>query len=339
MKKMLKLLPFLIFPLYANNIETNLTDNQIEMISQDLEFIIKERTTQRFFYPGRYKKIISADITLNGTEFTYDLRYVWQRHNYEGEDFTPYYTDVSVEGSITNLMKTSNDDYSVQISAFSTILQEYFNYYGPKDSKETSREERQINFAFDFNRETLRESLEDDSLYYWGTTRKFDREILKDLTLDELGYLRNEFFARKGFIFRTEKMISYFSDKTWYIPTTRNVSMSEIETYNIEFIREIEQELNLGANAADVNQINDLYRLAQMRLLTENDLKALSPHKLPYLRNTFYARKGFIFYSLRYRDFFQAQDWYTPSLKDVDHLLSERDKENIELILSHEVRH
>jgi len=87
-----------------------------------------------------------------------------------------------------------------------------------------------------------------------------------------------------------------------------------------------------GNNPSDIERINSLYAVAQRRLLTNDDLKGLSPFELPYLRNTFYARKGLVFYLLQYRDYFERQDWYEGRLKNVDHLLSAMDKENILVI-------
>jgi hypothetical protein len=159
---------------------------------------------------------------------------------------------------------------------------------------------------------------------------------LKDLTLDELGYLRNEFFAHQGFMFKTDKMNKYFSSKSWYEPTTRNVTISQVETDNVYFIRELEQELSFGSNANMVALLETLYSNAQRRILNENEIANLDSNALSFLRNTFYARKGYIFYSLRYSDYFKEREWYKPLYDNVDDLLSDLDKKNIQFIQSHE---
>lgn len=71
-----------------------------------------------------------------------------------------------------------------------------------------------------------------------------DEEYLKSLSLAELGIMRNEIFARYGYIFRTGgKMASYFSKQDWYKGVYRNVDqfLTEIEKANIKKIQRIEK--------------------------------------------------------------------------------------------------
>ena len=339
MKKILFLLfsLLLIFPLSALDLHTNLSSSEIKEIAEDLQYIIKKSTTQRFFVPNQYKKIISEDISLNGTDFSYYLETMWLSSFSGEEELTPFYSDVKMEGSISQLFKQSDNTYIIEISGSADLSKEFHDFYGPKNTKSVRIYTKDINFTINLNRNQLREIENESSFYFVGTTRRFTRDELKDQTLDELGYLRNEFFARKGFSFKTDKMITYFSGKSWYKPLTRNVQLTEIETANVYLIRGMEQELTFGSNRAEVTQLNNIYETSQHRLLTKDDIKNLSSHKLPYLRNTFYAKKGLAFYSLRYRDYFEAQAWYLGSRENVDGLLSENDKKNIEFIRLNEV--
>ena len=52
--------------------------------------------------------------------------------------------------------------------------------------------------------------------------------------------MRNEIYARHGYIFQTRDMIEYFNAQPWYTPRTRNVRLSEIETYNVQLIKSVE---------------------------------------------------------------------------------------------------
>lgn len=67
---------------------------------------------------------------------------------------------------------------------------------------------------------------------------------LKYLDKTELLILRNEIFARHGYIFKREDLTIYFSQFKWYKPTHRNVSsfLNEIELGNIEKIKQYEQK-------------------------------------------------------------------------------------------------
>ena len=53
--------------------------------------------------------------------------------------------------------------------------------------------------------------------------------------------MKNEIFARYGYIFKSEDLISYFSAKEWYKPLYENVDkyLSEIEHHNIKVINDL----------------------------------------------------------------------------------------------------
>lgn len=77
-----------------------------------------------------------------------------------------------------------------------------------------------------------------------------DKEKLSDsdlysLSLEELGRGRNEIFARKGHIFKSDKYIQYFEKMEWYEPQ-KSISMddlNDIEKYNVKLIQAIEEDL------------------------------------------------------------------------------------------------
>lgn len=54
--------------------------------------------------------------------------------------------------------------------------------------------------------------------------------------------MRNEIFARHGYIFKTDDMRQYFNSQNWYSPMYNEVSssLSSIEKYNVEFIKKYE---------------------------------------------------------------------------------------------------
>ncbi len=65
---------------------------------------------------------------------------------------------------------------------------------------------------------------------------------LKGLSKDELGYIRNTIFAQHGHIFKTEKMINYFSKKWWYHPIVDDAAplLNKFEKRNADFIKKLE---------------------------------------------------------------------------------------------------
>lgn len=81
----------------------------------------------------------------------------------------------------------------------------------------------------------------DGDYYHITGTRKLTEEDLKGLSSEQLRIMRNEIYARNGYIFQDRKLREYFMQKSWYSPVTRDVSLTQIEQYNILFIKGYEE--------------------------------------------------------------------------------------------------
>jgi hypothetical protein len=57
----------------------------------------------------------------------------------------------------------------------------------------------------------------------------------------DLPYLKNEIYARKGYIFKSPDLNNYFSKLPWYHPENQEVVLNEIEEWNVQFITEVEK--------------------------------------------------------------------------------------------------
>lgn len=79
-------------------------------------------------------------------------------------------------------------------------------------------------------------------VYPEGSTRLLRQSDMEGLTSWDLKIMRNEIFARYGYIFRTQDMMDYFSQQSWYTPRYDNVTslLSAIEKKNIDFIKKYE---------------------------------------------------------------------------------------------------
>lgn len=79
-------------------------------------------------------------------------------------------------------------------------------------------------------------------IYPEGSTRLLRNSDIQGLTSWDLKIMRNEIFARKGYIFKTEDMTTYFSSQSWYDPKYSKVDklLSSIEKRNIEYIKKYE---------------------------------------------------------------------------------------------------
>lgn len=75
---------------------------------------------------------------------------------------------------------------------------------------------------------------------------KITEDDLKEIPREELKFMRNEIYARHGYVFRKGgAMEAYFSKVDWYkkLEKLQEVYLSEIEKYNAEFILDYEKKL------------------------------------------------------------------------------------------------
>lgn len=72
------------------------------------------------------------------------------------------------------------------------------------------------------------------------------------------------------------------------------------------------------------------------RLITEQDIKYLSPDELRLARNSIYARHGYIFRSAELREYFSQFDWYEPHYNDVTGMLTDIEIANVDFLKKHE---
>ncbi len=114
-----------------------------------------------------------------------------------------------------------------------------------KDSKDTNdSKEENIDIETD---ETLTESLgeETEEIYLFPSDREYITESdLYGKTQEEVALIRNEIYARHGYVFNTEPFKTYFSEKDWYIPNPSFTDslFNEIEKTNKNFLVEYETE-------------------------------------------------------------------------------------------------
>lgn len=82
--------------------------------------------------------------------------------------------------------------------------------------------------------------------YSFTSTTKLTDSYLRGVTKLQMRLIRNEIYARHGYIFHSADLRSYFSRFSWYKPTSSDVSQSlnAIETYNIQFLKKAEHQLD-----------------------------------------------------------------------------------------------
>lgn len=108
------------------------------------------------------------------------------------------------------------------------------------------------------------------------------RENLKTLSLEELRLLRNEIFAKHGYIFNSTDLNEYFSSKDWYVPKYKNVDtlLTKTDKENIDLILEMENQIIsslLKIKLSDCDSlktsINDTILLQEFLTTSKNQLE------------------------------------------------------------------
>ncbi len=81
-------------------------------------------------------------------------------------------------------------------------------------------------------------------IIYDSSIRLLTEEELSDYSKEELAYIRNEIFARRGYVFENEEYKNYFSKKSWYRedPSFDGdiESLNLIEKDNVNLIKKLE---------------------------------------------------------------------------------------------------
>ncbi len=225
------------------------------------------------------------------------------------------------------------DEFSntIKVKSIKSSESEYVNEYGSRFKEDNTNDD-----LFEISMDTQKAiDLDKVSIMYSiGLGRKLNRDDLEQFSISDLQYLRNEFYARKGYQFKTSKMQTYFKAKDWYVATKTSLNglLNERQLANVFFIKSMEEELKLRKNASIISIIDQLWEKGTQKLLSKEELNMLNIHQLSYLRNQFFAKKGYTFTSRRLAAYFNEQDWYIPSRQNVDDLITSIEQENITLI-------
>lgn len=106
---------------------------------------------------------------------------------------------------------------------------------------------------------------------------------LKSKTLKELRFLRNEVFARKGYVFKSEDLNTYFKTKSWYNPNPdAKVDLTLEEENYINKIKDIEGRIKAEKSLSPIQTVdlekerkfydnNDFYINTELKGFINND--------------------------------------------------------------------
>lgn len=181
--------------------------------------------------------------------------------------------------------------------------------------------------------------------------RLLDAEELREMSLQQLYFSRNEIFARHGHDFTTPLLQYYFGDRFWYRKKSgmRSPPLSEIERSNVAKINAEEltkggpfapheNMVIFGSNEALGDAVEndpgaaDLFPYSSNQPLSRVAVQNLTPEELAIARNEIYARHGFPFKSKALQLHFSQKPSYVRDESAVDPKLSVIEEQNLWLI-------
>ena len=144
-------------------------------------------------------------------------------------------------------------------------------------------------------------------------------ELLKNLSMNDLRMIRNEFWARRGRIFTTPGFKQMFEWRDWYKPEKdqSKVKLNAIEEQNVRLIEREEAKLREKISTEPI---------------TQQTVDGLFVEDLRVLRNEIYAKHGRIFKDPNLQKYFAAQPWYQPNPDFKDENLTEIESKNLAVI-------
>ncbi|PEQ95193.1 hypothetical protein CN481_04870 [Bacillus sp. AFS006103] len=161
----------------------------------------------------------------------------------------------------------------------------------------------------------------DEYIFPESDTKRLTESEIANLSYDQLRLARNEIYARHGYLFKSEDLQTYFSQKSWYHEDASydGVTLSAIEKSNVDLFKSLERTGFIMPGS-------------DQRRLTESEITDMTLEELRLARNEIYARHGYIFNSEDLNSYFQQKSWYH---EDADYdgvTLSEIEKYNVDLI-------
>lgn len=116
----------------------------------------------------------------------------------------------------------------------------------PKPKQEQEQEQETYTPAVE-EAEEYNNDLENDQYFIVDSDSRYLTETeLSAYTYEELGFIRNEIFARYGYVFKNHKYANYFSEKSWYTPDStfrgNEEDFNNYEIKNIKLIKSLESK-------------------------------------------------------------------------------------------------
>ena len=205
-------------------------------------------------------------------------------------------------------------------------------------------------------------------------SRYLSRSEVEALSLQAICYAKNEIYARHGRKFRSKELQEYFGSKSWYNGFVdpddfADWVFNDYERVNLDLIVSCELAIRpdgyqldqpgyniYAVNTASRNDVSAggesirsadntsgseylnrdyIFSDSDSRYLTEAEVNALTKTEAGYAYKEILARRGCIFKTEQYQNYFQGKSWYEGRIREEDFtadLLNKYELANMELI-------
>jgi len=164
-------------------------------------------------------------------------------------------------------------------------------------------------------------------------------------SMEELFFMTS--FTNSGNLVSRLEIGSEGGDQEYYESTSYSILQNNDLLVKKEITREIDdvehdtiydyiEILSTGEIHQHTNVDKDTYvrkyEQASSRELTADELRPLSKTELRIMRNEIFANHGYIFKTAGMKEYFSGKKWYVPRYENVDDMLTQIEKDNIQLI-------
>ena len=190
-----------------------------------------------------------------------------------------------------------------------------------------------------------------DGILPFSSTEYLNADDLYNLNQNELLLVRNEIYARHGYIFEDLLILDFFLAQDWYVPAVLPAdfdgnTLNEFEAGNVGLIEVYEMmaqgvRMSSGNPYANMGYYYDGYIISysDYYVLDSYDVIGLTVNELVLARNEIFARHGYTFTDQDLLEYFLQQDWYRPTTPPgrLDMIsLTSTEQKNVDMLKSYE---
>lgn len=259
------------------NINSLIYKEALNIIEENFQTCINNELSERRFKEDKHIDIDEYIYILENTDSS--KRYRRDNNEFDGEENPNISTnDSSVENPISidneeELQKGKGKKIALICSAVvvgiglgigGLYIGGVFENNKPKDEAYNSQVKDATNIEKDYEEDTYEDEEYNSEEYFISdsNSRYLTVSELESYSDIDLGYIRNEIFARYGYIFENEKYSDYFNSKSWYTPDSSfsgdEEELNDYEIANIKLIKSLEstRQANESGSSVDYSYVD-----------------------------------------------------------------------------------